>query len=91
MTSTPLKSLDENLATGSQDARFFEIREADDGFSLFTWADHGGTVGVIQWHENHELDWEDAHRAALAWLKHEQLPVGTSRPRNRREKALHGE
>lgn len=86
--SAAINKIADNLSTGSQDNRFFEIREADDGFSLFTWADHGGTIGLIQWHENHELDWEDAHRAALAWLKHEQLPVGIARPLNRREKAL---
>lgn len=76
-----------NPSTGSQDNRFFEIREAADGFSLFTWADHGGTIGVIQWHESHELDWDEAHRAALAWLKNEDLPVGAVRPLTRSEKA----
>lgn len=43
-----------------------EIRQADDGFSLFIWRDNGS--GVHLWRESHGLTWPDAFSAAINWL-----------------------
>ena len=57
-----------NMATMSNGARKAEVRESDDGFSVFTWSDFGGNVGVIQWRETHGLAWSDAHKIATDWV-----------------------
>lgn len=56
------------MSTGSCGHLFYEIREAEDGFSLFTWAWYPAT-GRIQWREQHALPWQDAFAAALEWIR----------------------
>lgn len=65
MTST---AKNQRPCTGQTGARKAEIRQAVDGFSLFTWSDYGGKIGVIQWRERHGLDWQTAYAQFVEWL-----------------------
>lgn len=60
-----------NMATLSKGARKAEVRQAEDGFSVFTWSDFGGTVGIVQWREEHSLEWSQAYKAATDWVNAE--------------------
>jgi len=58
---------------GAAGERRAEIRKAADGYSVFTWSDFGGNIGVIQWRERHAQEYGPAFYAACAWLRKSQL------------------
>lgn len=60
--------------TGAAEERRAEIRKADDGYSLFTWSDFGGNIGIILWRERHGQEYGQAFCAARDWLQNPQLP-----------------
>lgn len=55
--------------SGQTSERKAQIRKAADGYSVFTWADYGGNIGIIQWRESHAIsEWSDAYKLAADWL-----------------------
>lgn len=62
--------MSENLRfVGSTGNRRAQIRQAVDGtYSVFTWADFGGNVGLVLWREAHDQTWAEAYDAAHDWL-----------------------
>lgn len=55
--------------SGSAQERRAEIRQASDGYSVFTWSDFGSTIGVVQWRERHAQEYGPAFASACAWLR----------------------
>lgn len=67
--------------SGKAQERRAEIRQSDDGYSVFTWSDFGGTVGVVLWRERHAQEYGPAFAAACAWLRKAGMapaPVSTN-------------
>lgn len=62
--------MSELMSNGAHKERRAQIRRDDSGrYSVFTWSDFGGTVGIIQWREFHDVaDWSEANRIFCDWF-----------------------
>lgn len=66
------------MARGAQCGRHFEIREIEENRAmLFTWYDHGDSLGIFGWREEEASSYQAAHKMATAWVEKELFPTET--------------